>query len=153
MDVKRSTRAHRCFSDSFSDCYHSAQLAPVHAVRAWSACCILLQIRLWFPRCTQAAVPCFSINGFVCPKGIIQPPSSSASNIFRSEAPNPAPHCRTHDQSEMASAMLESNVPGEGVYEKIMSQDKKRVVRYQRSESPLLNLKSLTTLSSLVLLL
>ena len=25
--------------------------------------------------------------------------------------------------------MLESNVPGEGVYEKLMSQDKKRVVR------------------------
>jgi hypothetical protein len=38
MDVKRSTRAHHCFSD----CYHSAQLAPVHAVRARSACCILL---------------------------------------------------------------------------------------------------------------
>lgn len=28
----------------------------------------------------------------------------------------------------MASAMLESNAPGEGVYEKQMSQDKKRVV-------------------------
>jgi hypothetical protein len=30
----------------------------------------------------------------------------------------------------MANVMLESNAPGEGAYEKLMSQDKKRVVRF-----------------------
>lgn len=37
--------------------------------------------------------------------------------------------------------MLESNVPGEGVYEKLMSQDKKRVVRFV-SSSPNTSLES-----------
>jgi hypothetical protein len=58
-------------------------------------------------------------------------PVSSSQEYLPLRSSNPAPHCRTHDQSKMASAMLESNVPGEGVYEKIMSQDKKRVVRLQ----------------------
>lgn len=47
------------------------------------------------------------------------------------EASSSIPACLSpQSRLNMANAMLESNAPGEGAYEKLMSQDKKRVVRF-----------------------